>query len=141
MINLNIINCLEIHVYDEGRSEEWMKWVNEIKEWMKAKSYFWTFPTVKLDKYMFLRILLKIPSLEFMYNHWFSVIQLVSIEKEKYLPHILKHLALLGVYSSKFLIQISLINLHSYTYEDHEEKLSLPCGCRPWRKFSLFCFM
>lgn len=58
MINLNIANCLKIHLYHKGRSEEQTKLVNEIKERMEAKSYFWTFPTVKLDKCMILRTIL-----------------------------------------------------------------------------------
>lgn len=72
-----------------------------------------------------------------MYNHWFSVIQLVSIKKEKHFPVTLKHLALLGGYSSEFLCQISLIYHHSYIYDNYQEKLLAPCGCRQWRKLNM----
>jgi len=50
---------------------------------MKSKSYVWTLPMVKLYQCLVLRILLQMPSSKFMYNQWFSVIQLASTKKEK----------------------------------------------------------
>lgn len=69
--------------------KEWMK----KKLWMKAKSSFGTFPSVKFDKRMFLRVLPQIQSLDFIYKHWFWGIHLVSTQKEKYFPDILIHLS------------------------------------------------
>lgn len=114
-VHLNIKTVLKFTFF-LWRREELMKWVNEIKEWMKAKSYFWTYSMVKLDKCMFLGTL-PLVILEFMYNHWFSVIQLVATEKEKHFLDILKPPSLFSVYSSKFLNEFSPINLPSYTHE------------------------
>lgn len=49
----------------------------------ESERYSWTLPVVMLDHRMVPTILLQILSLEFMYNHWFSVIQPVSTGKEK----------------------------------------------------------